>query len=503
MNNEFLLYTAVSQLAVQTKTFSDNDLDQPYQWRKHNEGVRLALLGTYHELRDLAVLLLQKRVEEGLPKTAVQRTLAQNHLGFRDLQAIFLAASDDIYDQKPAVGEWSLRTILSHIVATERTFFALAHLGLASFRQNEAPPPFPDDTVEILFGSNEAFWQTADEGTMQELLDLYEIIHFRSWEAFATISNDAINAPTPVWWEGETYSLEYRLRRMDIHLRQHLVQVEKTLEILEHASTEVHRLLRQLYGALAEVEGLLIGAPHICQDERRALAETIQQRTREISAVVKNARRLETAVKTADFQTIQTILDTHPALVNAHDLMGLPLVMTALYFQKPEVATLFLARGAHLSVHTAAAFGDLEKVQEYVADWDGWLSVTAKDGFTLLQLACFFNQVDVALWLIERGADVTAVAENGSQIQPIHAACDVNNITIVRALLENGADVNARQVIGLTPLHAAADNNSPELAALLLEYGADKTAVTTSGQTAYDWAVEKGNKDVLPHLLTT
>ena len=501
MENEFILYTAVSQLAAQTKAFSDNDLGQPYTWRKHGEGVRLAFLGTYHELRDLATLLSQKRIEEGLPKTAVQRTLAQNHRGYRDLQAIFLSASDDIYDQNPAVGEWNLRTILSHIVETERTFYALAHLGLTAFRQNQTPPPFPNDAVEILFGSNETFWQIADEGTLQELLDLYESIHFHSWEAFGTTSNQEINSPTPVWWEGETYSLEYRLRRMDVHLRQHLIQAENTLVALGQTPNEVHQLLRQLYGALAEVEGLLIGVPHLCQAEQQALAATIQQRTKEISEVVTNAHELETAVKSADTQTIQTILQQHPTLANAKDSSGLPLVLTALYHQKQAVADQLVKSGANLSIHSAAAYGDLAKVQEHVADWDGWINVVAKDGFTPLQLACFFNREDVALWLIGQGADVTAVAENGMRIQPIHAACAANNITIINALLQNGADVNARQANDFTPLHTAADNNSPELATLLLEHGADKTAVTTSGQTPYNWAVERDNNEVLPLLV--
>ncbi len=501
MDNEFLLYTAVSQLAVQTKAFSDNDLGQPYKWRKHDEGVRLAFLGTYHELRDLAVVLSQKRIEGGLPETAVQRTLAQNHLGFRDLQAVFLAASDEIYDQKPAVGEWNLRTVLLHIVDAERAFFALAHVGLESFRRQESPPSFPEDAIEKLFGPNETFWEIADEGTLADLFAYYEQIHFRSWDMFAAISNDEATAPSPLWWEEETYSIEYRLRRMDIHLRQHLIQAEKTLETLDHAPNEALRLLRQLYHALAEVEGLLIGAPNLCLAERQALAETIQQRTRDICEVVANTQELETAVKSGDTQTIKTLLEHHPSLANAKDSSGLPLILTALYHQKPEVATQLVKHDAHLSIHSAAAYGDLAKVQEHIAEWDGWINVVAKDGFTPLQLACFFNREDVALWLIEQGADVTAVAQNGMRIQPLHAACAANNITIVTALLENGADVNARQANDFTPLHTAADNNSPELALLLLRHGADKTAVTTTGQTPYDWAVERGNDDVL-HSLT-
>ena len=242
MKQEFPLHEAVSYLADLTHSFSDADMGQPFAWRKHAEGVRLAYLGTYHELRDLAVLIGQERTKAGLAETAVLRTLVQNHLGYRDLEAVLIGIDDEVYDQEPAPSEWPLRTILSHIVAAERGFFALVHFGLEAFRQGNPPPPFPQNATEQLFGANEAFWQIADEGTFAQLWAEYEQIHLRSWQAYADLSDEEINAPTPVWWEEEIYPVEYRLRRMDVHLRQHLIQAEKTLDTLGRPETEVKRL---------------------------------------------------------------------------------------------------------------------------------------------------------------------------------------------------------------------------------------------------------------------
>ena len=56
--------------------------------------------------------------------------------------------------------------------------------------------------------------------------------------------------------------------------------------------------------------------------------------------------------------------------------------------------------------------GDLARVQELVDAWPGYANQMARDGFSPLQLACFFNQEAVALWLISHGADLCFVAQN-------------------------------------------------------------------------------------------
>jgi hypothetical protein len=63
-----------------------------------------------------------------------------------------------------------------------------------------------------------------------------------------------------MYWEGTELSLRFRLHRFDSHLRQHTVQVDKTLVQIGRPPTEAQRLLRLIYAALAEAEGATIGA---------------------------------------------------------------------------------------------------------------------------------------------------------------------------------------------------------------------------------------------------
>jgi hypothetical protein len=88
------------------------------------------------------------------------------------------------------------------------------------------------------------------------------------------------------WWEDEPYSIEFRLHRFDSHLRQHTVQVEKTLAMLGLAPNEAKRLLRLIYNALAEVESAQIGAWDFGIEQCQKLALDVTARAEGISQLI-------------------------------------------------------------------------------------------------------------------------------------------------------------------------------------------------------------------------
>ena len=62
---------------------------------------------------------------------------------------------------------------------------------------------------------------------------------------------------TPSWfWEDKGYPIRFRMHRFEEHLRQHTIQVDKTLVALGHPPTEAERLVRNLYTALAGLESV-------------------------------------------------------------------------------------------------------------------------------------------------------------------------------------------------------------------------------------------------------
>ena len=81
-------------------------------------------------------------------------------------------------------------------------------------------------------------------------------------------------------------SLRFRLHRFDSHLRQHTIQIDKTLHSLGHEPREAQRILRLIYAALAEAEGVRIGTRGIAQELWSETAEAISARGDEIAAIL-------------------------------------------------------------------------------------------------------------------------------------------------------------------------------------------------------------------------
>ncbi len=493
-----VLFTAVSTLADATHAFSDVDMSQPFHWRKHGEGVRLGLIGTHHELQDLAATLAARRSQAGPPTTLVQQVLGQVHTAYRELQVTLLGISDAAFDQEPAAGEWPLRIILGHVFEAERTFFSLIISGLAQQQAGATRPfAFPDGEVERVTGSLDAFYDIIDNQPLAAIRQHYDEFHQRILTELAELTDEQFLGPSPIWWEEEAYSLQYRLHRFEAHLRQHLVQIEKTLLLLNRPETEARRFLRLIFRALASVENATLGAPALGQAEQQALATIIVERTAVLQQVVSDCHRLETAVNNNDPQTIAQITAAHPALAGAIGQNGLPLLMNAIYQRKTAAVEALLAAGAEPDVFAAAALGDVARLHTLAEAWPGYLNLSARDGFTPLQLACYFNQETAALWLIEQGADVNAVAKNKMQIAPLHATATHGNLAILRALLEKGAEVNAAQDGGYTAVHQAAHRNNVPMAQLLLEFGANPHQPDANGQTALQLAKIEANDEVM------
>jgi ankyrin repeat protein len=365
-------------------------------------------------------------------------------------------------------------------------------------RQREAgdrPAHLPEDELDRVAGPEADFLEIALNQDIAQLLAYYDALHERALAEFATI-NEVERTVSSLWWEEEAVSLQYRLHRFDAHLRQHTIQMEKALAASNQPLTEVKRLLRLIYHAAADVENNTLGAPGLGSGRLQALAESIVARAEAVTQRVAQARQMMAAVSGGDLDQVETLLADEPDLVDAVDQNHLSAVLTAAYRRHQGIVEALVTAGAWLSIFEAAAIGRLDVVKREVERWAELLNAYNRDGFTPLQLACFFGHESMALWLIERGADVNAVARNDLRIAPIHAAAANDNLTLLAALLRHGAEVNARQQDDFTPLHTAADHGNAVMAQLLLEHGADINAATGDGRTPLDLALAKGHDGV-------
>lgn len=107
-----------------------------------------------------------------------------------------------------------------------------------------------------------------------------------------------------------------------------------------------------------------------------------------------------------------------------------------------------------------------------------------------LMLACLKGQLDVAMLLISKGADV-----NKPGWAPLHYASTHGHLDVMRLLLEHHAYIDASSPNGTTPLMMAAHYGTPSAVKLLLEAGADPMIRNDLGLTAVDFAFRAERKE--------
>jgi ankyrin repeat protein len=189
------------------------------------------------------------------------------------------------------------------------------------------------------------------------------------------------------------------------------------------------------------------------------------------------------AIAENDVQRLQQLISHDTSLASSRNPSGVSALMTAAYYRNAEMVELLRDAVEELDVFEATTVGASQRVRELLDDPTQKSAISA-DGFTPLHLAAFFNQFDIANQLVGRGADVTAVAENESRVQPLHSAAASGACQVVALLLESGADPNAQQQDGWTALQSAAKHGNLEMLEILLQNGADPDQQAENGESA-------------------
>src|SRR6267143_1988614 len=206
------------------------------------------------------------------------------------------------------------------------------------------------------------------------------------------------------------------------------------------------------------------------------------------------------SIQKGNLSRINQLLETNPALANSKAKSGVSALLLALYYGRQDIALAIAAKKPVLDIFEVSVLGKLEQVRNLINLDPSLVNSYSPDGFTPVALAAYLGQKDVTEYLLEKGANVNAMAKNATGFTPLTGAIANNHAEISKILVKKGADVNHRYEGGVSPLMEASLNGNLELVRFLLENGADPTAKTEDGKTPMSFAKEKNHVEVIEAL---
>lgn len=267
----------------------DSALERAWHWSGGELDVRYGFYRQYEELEDARARvrpLVADASAEGGP--AARPLVAAASAARWDLHGLLSSLSDADLDRDPGNQEWTLRQTLAHIVGGQRGYawFTCWYLAQRDRPLDEFPERAPDD-AEIGFPDEE----TEGQGTLAEIRRRFDDIVDLSAGVFGTLGDEELTARAR--WSGLLVDVQFRMVRWTSHIREHTIQVEKTLGFIGRPITEVDRLLRLIaagYGRLEE-DLLLLPTDRQPVADALAIAESVAERvTSEAQSVVEAAR---------------------------------------------------------------------------------------------------------------------------------------------------------------------------------------------------------------------
>ena len=128
-------------------------------------------------------------------------------------------------------------------------------------------------------------------------------------------------------------------------------------------------------------------------------------------------------------------------------------------------------------------------------------------GMTLLQAACFYEQLQVVTLLLKHGASIQGPAVPLLTPHPLRLAiglgesCTTVQKAMVSLLLDHGANVNAEDSFGNTPFLTACHNGNLEMVQLFVEKGVDLQHQNRKGLTPLELAIAFHHCEMARHIV--
>jgi ankyrin repeat protein len=184
-------------------------------------------------------------------------------------------------------------------------------------------------------------------------------------------------------------------------------------------------------------------------------------------------------------------------------------------------------------IHDAAQQGNLQRVQEILAEYPSLLDQPDDRQFTPLNRAVAGGNYDVFMYLLEQGADINTVDVDGSnllinaasggnlelikflveekgfdvnfidnnEMTAFYTACRSGSVPVIKYFVEKGVDIKPRSARNGTPIVDAIYSDSLEAFEYLLDLGCEYDVANQWGVAPVHYAAYRGQTEMLKMLM--
>jgi hypothetical protein len=237
----------------------DGALERPWRWRPDDEIDADVRYGCYriHELLEEASWEIARggaaHPQPGRPEPAVPPLAAATTARW-ELRGALAPLPPAAWDADPGGGEWSIRRTVAHIVNSQRSYgwttawflSRTGQPGAGEYAPDGALPPEPDE-------------EHAADGRPAHVLANLDALVDQAAECLASL--DAAALAVSGRWSGLPVTVDFRLGRLESHIREHTIQIDKTIAMLGLPTSEVGRLVRLILATYGRLEALVFGRP--------------------------------------------------------------------------------------------------------------------------------------------------------------------------------------------------------------------------------------------------
>jgi hypothetical protein len=173
-----------------------------------------------------------------------------------DLHGLMLPLDGGWLDADPGNDEWTVRLTMGHIISGQRGY-AWGNAWIEAHGPDPTDPQRQIRAPESLWDALPGEATTEAAGSISDLRTRLDGILDLSAERLAGLPDDQLAIPTR--WSGFPVSLGFRFGRWASHIREHTIQVEKTLALVGQVPDEPARLVRNMLAAYGRAEAVVFG----------------------------------------------------------------------------------------------------------------------------------------------------------------------------------------------------------------------------------------------------